>query len=1180
MDKNISLQQRLKHLRGRHDQRDHAWNRGMGKGGGYMPAALSPQQFQDIRNDFKNKVASGEMTQQVADATLKRIREIYNSEYDRNIDNQLSRRDSAISTFANRRIAQEFSRNISVSSHDLFVNATNSALANMRTYRGEGFQANWARVGMSEMTGFDATEKTYFDYINFRGDTGINYFGVANQGDALKNKMLAIFSKLLSHPAEHPIRSIRIAREVTAYGSSIANVNRDALLDPYSLLSQDAFTNFMNELKSVTTAEAAEALFKDRHKQLDDLLECYYAASRINWDPDAEQIEEMWNDARNDYDLEIALRYIEEAQGTNRDNPIPQHISEIIRTAKVMKYMLQPALIMAVGDMMQSAETQDPYASLASNIMTSYDMFPDGPLPTKINDDAMKAFIAGQAISSEKKSGKIFSDEIFQDLVEAATTNPYYKRDLKRNFNITTEDVTVDQLRRPVLTTSDTSDATPLMASQSGIDSFGKLINARLIQDLSALKDQYGLSQSPEAKEAMKKVLTDNLSALYAAASNFNPNMDTDIGRSAGNLIGALIESQFNTPLWSQYDISLDDQIQMHSQISERNNAFPYSEIAIESLQIEKERRELANIPIEQEFERNLTRIENQINLNLRAGGPESARQALDREYDDIAWQRMLMGHSEWQSLHPEQQLLERLRNQTFRSPMLAMEIQNTYERMRINRRADVGDLLTLAENNVNPTDYINYVNAEIASSRLDGTPDADIQEQLEGYLSDVSRIHPLLDLSTVQDVLVQQFGTSAFVNNSTIDYDSFQDVQKEAWGNRTPVLITKDSVIPENGLTFGSDSFAYGNKIFDLDAGGMSGNDSAMPPDNPDDVPLFNPRSARYGIRDEIEKKKNNPVSVFAKHQADKEKLKTKLRDIGYSDELIDKIINNLNDSLIPTRRSSNDDLTIFVSGGTSESVMLAIGFGDYGANDEFKSTGQIKIRFNRDPKKTSLDTHVNYMIIPKEVNNQPNPYRGGAGPLLMYSADQLRRISYDLQSPHAYYTATAANIENKLYGSNSGPTTWPVLGATCPVNITKDLVNQLLSMGYSHDFVKYLVSLPNQNPPMTQIPSNLLFTNAPPSIFVLDRTEGAPPGMVKIPTTAQKLWAEIYYTNAVPRGFPVTLNVATPNDSGRLWNPFILGRKRKEWVSFDRIKYIISLRRYKTLKSYKDKYAKDFTA
>ena len=29
-----TLKQRIKHLRGRHDQLDHAWNRGMGRGSG------------------------------------------------------------------------------------------------------------------------------------------------------------------------------------------------------------------------------------------------------------------------------------------------------------------------------------------------------------------------------------------------------------------------------------------------------------------------------------------------------------------------------------------------------------------------------------------------------------------------------------------------------------------------------------------------------------------------------------------------------------------------------------------------------------------------------------------------------------------------------------------------------------------------------------------------------------------------------------------------------------------------------------------------------------------------------------------------------------------------------------------------------------------------------------------
>jgi hypothetical protein len=67
---NASMQSQYKHMRGRHDQRDHAWNRGMGRGGGgtaaaaaskYKPKVNAAQHRADIVA-LQKKVDAGEMT--------------------------------------------------------------------------------------------------------------------------------------------------------------------------------------------------------------------------------------------------------------------------------------------------------------------------------------------------------------------------------------------------------------------------------------------------------------------------------------------------------------------------------------------------------------------------------------------------------------------------------------------------------------------------------------------------------------------------------------------------------------------------------------------------------------------------------------------------------------------------------------------------------------------------------------------------------------------------------------------------------------------------------------------------------------------------------------------------------------------------------------------------------------
>jgi len=79
------IKERIKHLRGRHDQRDHAWNRGMGRGstsGGYAPGTMNQDQFMEMKRSLQSQIDSGAMTYEVGSAIWKRAQEIANQDFD------------------------------------------------------------------------------------------------------------------------------------------------------------------------------------------------------------------------------------------------------------------------------------------------------------------------------------------------------------------------------------------------------------------------------------------------------------------------------------------------------------------------------------------------------------------------------------------------------------------------------------------------------------------------------------------------------------------------------------------------------------------------------------------------------------------------------------------------------------------------------------------------------------------------------------------------------------------------------------------------------------------------------------------------------------------------------------------------------------------------------------------
>ena len=68
---------KLKHLRGRHNQLDHAWNRGMGGG-----AEISSSDFREIVKQTDIKIANGEISQQEGKLVVDSIRKKVNARYD------------------------------------------------------------------------------------------------------------------------------------------------------------------------------------------------------------------------------------------------------------------------------------------------------------------------------------------------------------------------------------------------------------------------------------------------------------------------------------------------------------------------------------------------------------------------------------------------------------------------------------------------------------------------------------------------------------------------------------------------------------------------------------------------------------------------------------------------------------------------------------------------------------------------------------------------------------------------------------------------------------------------------------------------------------------------------------------------------------------------------------------
>jgi len=151
------------------------------------------------------------------------------------------------------------------------------------------------------------------------------------------------------------------------------------------------------------------------------------------------------------------------------------------------------------------------------------------------------------------------------------------------------------------------------------------------------------------------------------------------------------------------------------------------------------------------------------------------------------------------------------------------------------------------------------------------------------------------------------------------------------------------------------------------------------------------------------------------------------------------------------------------------------------------------------------------------------------------MHAVDGVRELAYKMDTSKVALRASAAWIGRKDKGEATGVTTWPTLGGTVKVPINNTVLSALAEMGFSKSFIQQIAAMGGD------FPSYLFFLNAPPRF----RGES---GITK--STPRQLWQEFFYKAIRAESMEVILNPATPNDPGRLFNPFLPSKRSKEFI------------------------------
>ena len=260
-----SIKERVKHLRGRHDQRDHAWNRGMGRGdsgGGYAPGYMTQPQFMEMKRSLQSQIDSGAMSYEVGSAIWKRAQEIANQDYDTRPAN---RREAFISQ-------QTAGQNIANAAQSMtlqnqvpreYTDAYEVFLEKVRKEVGE-MQASsiaeiaqdpkkWTRAFRSVLEGVRPSDNPRTgqydmiprDYINMPRDV-YNYVVNKLLGEMIKTQLREDQPKTLEKAvpiARNPNRPYIFPKTTTVYRNPVAIA--DKIIDDFKKLKEeDQFIEF------------------------------------------------------------------------------------------------------------------------------------------------------------------------------------------------------------------------------------------------------------------------------------------------------------------------------------------------------------------------------------------------------------------------------------------------------------------------------------------------------------------------------------------------------------------------------------------------------------------------------------------------------------------------------------------------------------------------------------------------------------------------------------------------------------------------------------------------------------------------------------------------------------------------------------------------------------------------
>ncbi len=177
--KSSLLKERLKHLRGRHDQRDHAWNRGMGRGstsGGYAPGTMNQDQFMEMKRSLQSQIDSGAMSYEVGSAIWKRAQEIANQDFDSRPENRRDLARELISQSRADSIQQgAIANTLSNRTFEQRVQDLKGAIQGIRDTYADYLETKKAEeekhgkpLGKADV--FDSYSKEYFDILRDIGD--------------------------------------------------------------------------------------------------------------------------------------------------------------------------------------------------------------------------------------------------------------------------------------------------------------------------------------------------------------------------------------------------------------------------------------------------------------------------------------------------------------------------------------------------------------------------------------------------------------------------------------------------------------------------------------------------------------------------------------------------------------------------------------------------------------------------------------------------------------------------------------------------------------------------------------------------------------------------------------------------------------------------------------------------